>query len=222
TISDLQAEVAGPYFPDGVPLTRVDNPVEAADLGPKAQIGDRFLFVGRVSPEKGVAHFLEGARRAGVTPLIVGDGPLLPELRARYPEAEFLGWRKSAEAVALMREARALVFPSVWYEGQPLTVLEALAMGTPVIVSDVCAARESVIDGETGVWFRSTDADHLAEAITRLRDDAVARRMSDAAYARYWADPRTLERHVDALMAVYADVLGAAPRGAAPAVVAAQ
>jgi glycosyltransferase involved in cell wall biosynthesis len=113
-----------------------------------------------------------------------------------------------------MRAARALVFPSVWYEGQPLTVYEALALGTPVIVSDVCAGREAVEDGVDGIWFSSADPRSLAAALVRLRDDATAARMSRRAYERYWANPLTLDRHLDAIEAVYGQALGT--RGARP------
>ena len=85
-----------------------------------------------------------------------------------------LGWRDAAAVQALMRRARALVFPSVWYEGQPLTVYEALACGAPVIVSDACAGREAVADGEPGFWFRSGDPDDLAAHLRRLRDESSA------------------------------------------------
>ena len=131
------------------------------------------------------------------------------EVQARYPEAKVLGWQKPEAARAALRKARALVFPSLWYEGQPLTVLEAKASGTPVVVSDVCAGRESIVDGEMGLWFKSGDADDLARALVALKDDATVRRMSKAAYEDYWRDPPTLERHIERLLAVYATMLAA-------------
>jgi len=211
-ISDLQAQVAGPYLPKSARLHRVDNPISVPDLGPKGEgpLGG-FLYVGRLSAEKGVEIFLEAARRAGVAPTVVGDGPSAAAIAARYPEARMLGWKKPDEVRALMREARALVFPSVWYEGQPLTVLEALAVGTPVIVSDVCAGREAVVDGQTGLWFRSGDAEDLAQGLRALSDDDAARRMAGQAYARYWAAPLTLDRHLDRLAEVYAAALRGRP-----------
>ena len=154
-ISDLQREVSARYFPATTVFHRVDNPISIPDLGPKPGPGEGFLYVGRLSPEKGVGIFAEAARIAGVRPVIVGDGPSAAAIRGRYPEAELLGWRTPDEVRALMRGARALVFPSVWYEGQPLTVFEALAVGTPVVVSDACAGREAVADGRDGFWFRS-------------------------------------------------------------------
>lgn len=204
TISNLQVEVAAKYFRSGTVFHRVDNPVDAPELGPKPEgVPGEFLFVGRLSAEKGPGLFAEAARKTGMRATFVGDGPSGPELRSRYPEATFLGWKQPDEVRALMRSARALVFPSVWYEGQPLTVLESLAVGTPVIVSDVCAGRESVRDGETGFWFRSGDVDDLARALTALADDGTAARMAAAAYARYWASPFTLDLHLDRLETVY-------------------
>jgi glycosyltransferase involved in cell wall biosynthesis len=103
-----------------------------------------------------------------------------------------------------MRAARALVFPSLWYEGQPLTVLEAKAMGTPIVVSDICAGREEVEDGASGLWFESGDAESLAAALSKLKDDALIERLSNGAYDAFWRDPPTLDRHVERILAVYA------------------
>ena len=143
-------------------------------MGPKSEpaSGD-FLFVGRIAREKGPLLFAEAARRAGVVPTYVGDGPIREELAVRYPEARIVGWKTPEQARAMMRAARALVFPSLWYEVQGLTVTEAKAMGTPVVVSDVCAGREAIEDGKSGLWFRSGDPDALAVALDRLKEDAL-------------------------------------------------
>jgi glycosyltransferase involved in cell wall biosynthesis len=208
TISELQYQVVRDYLPPQTIYHRVGNPISVPDLGPKPAPGGEFLFVGRLSAEKGVAHFCAAARLAGVAPVIAGDGPLADELRMRFPEARMLGWQSRDRVCELMRAARALVFPSVWYEGQPLTVYEALALGTPVIVSDVCAGREAVEDGVNGAWFSSADPHSLAAAIERLGDDTTAARMSRRAYETYWADPLTIDRHLDAIEAVYGEALG--------------
>jgi glycosyltransferase involved in cell wall biosynthesis len=210
TISALQESVVRPPLPAGTAMHRVDNPVSVARHAPKEGAPGDFLFVGRISTEKGAPIFAEAARRAGVKAVFVGDGPERESLAARYPEAVMLGWRDPEAVAALMRSARALVFPSIWYEGQPLTVLEALACGTPVIVSDACAGREAVVDGETGYWFRSGDPEALAAHLRRLADDALALRMGRAAHARYWTSPLTLDVHLDRLTSVYETVLRSA------------
>lgn len=76
-------------------------------------------------------------------------------------------------------------------------------MGTPVIVSDACAGREAVEDGVTGLWFESGDAASLADAMTRLKDDALVARLSAQAYDAYWRAPATLDRHIEETLKVY-------------------
>lgn len=208
-ISDLQEEIARRHLPVGSSITRLSNPVDAIDPGPKAPdaaAGAPFLYAGRISPEKGLDTLLEAGRRSGIRVRIVGDGPEAAAKRAAYPEMDFAGWKTQPEVVAEMRAARALVFPSVWFEGQPLIVLEALASGTPVIVSDACAGRESVTHGSNGLWFRARDVDDLSAALAVLADDTRAAEMSARAHAGYWASPLTLARHLDGLEAIYAEV----------------
>ncbi len=103
------------------------------------------------------------------------------------------------------------MFPSVWYEGQPLTVLEAKALGTPTIVSDGCAGRDVVEDGVTGLWFRSNDPVNLAEALRRFGQGDVDA-MSRATYDSYWSNPPTLDRHIDAITSIYGTLLRPKPR----------
>ena len=208
TISNFQAAIVAPYLPRRARVHRVSNPVSAENCGPKLNpaSGD-FVFVGRISPEKGPFLFAEAAQRAGVAAVFVGDGPSAAELRARYPQARILGWKTPEEARLLMRQARVLVFPSLWYEGQPLVVLEAKAMGTPVIVSDGCAAREEIEHGRTGLWFKSASVEALTEALESAKDDALIARMSRGAYEAYWADPPTIETHVARIVNVYREAL---------------
>jgi glycosyltransferase involved in cell wall biosynthesis len=203
-ISKFQREVVAGRLPASARLHEVSNPVDAVDLGPKSDpaSGD-IVFVGRIAREKGPMLFAEACRRAGVSSVFIGDGPIAGELAAAYPEARILGWKPKAEVLGLMRSARALVFPSLWFEGQPLTVMEAKAMGTPVVVSDGCAGREEIDDGVSGLWFKNGDADGLAQALTRLKDDALVASLSQGAYRAFWSNPPSLARHVEGILAVY-------------------
>ena len=217
-ISELQREIVESFVPDHARIHSISNPIAVGNLGPKADptSGD-FVFAGRLSPEKGCFLFAEAARKAGIVPVFVGDGPIAGELRKRFPEAVITGWQKPHDARAAMRAARALVFPSLWYEGQPLTVLEAKAMGTPVIVSDVCAGREAVEDRVTGLWFKSGDVDALARALTLLKDDRTVREMSVASYGAFWRDPPTLAAHTARITSLYRDMLARSARASKPA-----
>jgi glycosyltransferase involved in cell wall biosynthesis len=206
-ISHLQYEVSKDYIPLHIKLHKIDNPISAVPLGPKTDVGDTFLYVGRLSPEKGIHLFLEAARRVGIKATVIGDGPSSDDLQQAYPEADFLGWKSADEVLTYMRAARVLVFPSVWYEGQPLTVYEALSMGTPVIVSGVCAGREAIVDGENGYTFATQNVNSLAQKLAFFQNDAHVRDLSQKTYARYWANPLSVERHLDSLETLYAAVL---------------
>ena len=208
-ISDFQIEMVGHRLPNGVRIHQVSNPIRVPALGPKPRRpAGPLTFVGRISPEKGPFLFAEAARMAGVEALFVGDGPLADELKHRYPEVRTVGWQGPEGVRRYLRDAGALVFPSVWYEGQPLTVLEAKALGTPTIVSDGCAGRDVVEDGVTGLWFRSNDPVNLAEALRRF-GQANVDTMSRATYDSYWANPPTLDRHIDAITSIYRNLLPA-------------
>jgi len=133
---------------------------------------------------------------------------LRTELAAAYPEARITGWKPAVEVKALMRGARAVAFPSLWHEGQPLTVMEAKALGTPVVVSDGCAGREEIEDMVAGLWFASGDAASLTRAMVRMKDDALVATLSLGAYRSFWANPPSLSRHVAALETLYRGMLG--------------
>jgi glycosyltransferase involved in cell wall biosynthesis len=204
----FQRQIIEKHLPQTTRLHEVPNPIEVDDLGQKPDpTSGEIIFLGRVSEEKGVMLYCEAARRAGQTPVFVGDGPTAEAVKARYPEAKMLGWHDGAGVRKRLREARALVFPSLWYEGQPLTVLESLALGTPVIAGDGSAGRESIVNGETGLWFKQADPDDLARALKAMEDDALVTRLSRAAYDRYWANPFTIERHCARLEEVYAGLM---------------
>jgi len=129
-----------------------------------------FLFVGRISIEKGVNVLLNGFRNLPDDQLmIVGDGPHRERLMNEYghlKNIQFAGKKDKAEVIALMKECKALIFPSIWYEGLPLTIIEAFSTGTPVIASKVGAMEEMVISKVNGLLFEAGSVSRLYEAIS--------------------------------------------------------
>lgn len=179
------------------------------DPGTGKRSGGYALFVGRLSEEKGVGTLLESWRSVpDVVLKVVGDGPLMPELRAKVQSegltnVELLGQCPRAETLALMKEAYCLIFPSEWYEGMPMTIVEAFACGIPVIASSVGAMCELVAERETGMFFSAGDADSLAETVRRAwaSPEEMARLGSNARrefLARY-----TAEHNYDQLSGIY-------------------
>jgi glycosyltransferase involved in cell wall biosynthesis len=142
-----------------------------------------FVFAARLVPEKGVATLLKAHAVAPEIPLtIIGEGPL-----GRDPvQPPFAGYLPHEETLRQIRGARALVFPSEWPEGCPSTIIEAMALGKPVIASRVPGAAELVEDGVAGLLFEPGDAQALAACMRRLHEDAeLARRLGQAGRARY-------------------------------------
>lgn len=208
SISEFSLNILKPYLPRGAGVDFVPNPIfidRAERITPSEN--DVFVYIGRLSPEKGVTLLAEAARGTGVRVKIVGDGELRQTLEIQFPEIEFTGWQNREQVIEHIRSARALVLPSLWYETQGMVVAEAAALGVPAIVPDTCAARDMVVDGQTGLWFKGGISDDLAEKITRLKDSATVQSMGQAAYAKFWANPPTLNKHLDALTEVYKQLL---------------
>lgn len=218
-LSSIARQAAESYMGAQTRWHYVRNPVSAPrHERAHAEANARFIYVGRLAPEKGADLFLDAARRAGVPATVVGDGDMRAGLQASHPEARFTGWLQSGAVMDEIRQARALVFPSRWYETFGLTALESLAQGVPVVVADGTAAADVVVDGENGFVFEQGRVERLAEALAAFGDDERVRRMSEAAYARYWRDPPTVEAHVSALLEVFEEVLRTkAGAGSSPA-----
>jgi glycosyltransferase involved in cell wall biosynthesis len=180
-----------------------------ADPGVGAGSGDYMLFVGRLSPEKGLFTMLEAWKELhDVRLLIAGDGPELAKARDLASRnnlecVEFLGRLPSDEIYRHLRSASALVFPSEWYEGFPITLLEAFACGVPVVGSRIGGVAEIVSETETGLLFTPGDPTDLARVVRGIRADPMAReRMSELARAEF-EKKYSAERNYEQLMHIY-------------------
>lgn len=157
-------------------------PYPVLDPGPSEADGRGAVFVGRLAHEKGADLLVEAWREVSGTSLrIVGGGPEEAALRKRAQGIDgiaFVGPVSHEQALAEMRAAAFVVVPSRWFEIYPLTVLEALACGRPVIVSHPTALSEMVTPGRTGLVFERGDVRSLAGACRELANDpARAREM---------------------------------------------
>ncbi len=118
---------------------------------------DYFVYVGRVSKEKGVENFCEVITETNTKGIVVGSGPELNKLKKIYNKIEFVGWKSTNDVKKYIKFAKALIFPSKWYETMGLTVVEALSLGTPVLVKNNTAAVEFVSNGKNGYVFNNKD-----------------------------------------------------------------
>ena len=167
------------------------------DPGPGEGRGGYAIFVGRLSPEKGVKILLEAWELLGKgIPLkIVGQGPLaekVQEAASKLANVEWLGSLPLAELYELMGEAQFSIVPSQWYETFGRVAIEAFATGTPAIAANIGAVAEIVEDNRTGFLFRPGDRDDLAAkvewALAHPEDLARMRRETRAEFeAKYTA-----------------------------------
>jgi glycosyltransferase involved in cell wall biosynthesis len=124
------------------------------------------LFVGRLSPEKGIDTMLRAWGGVDVPLRLAGDGPLRGKVdKAARPSLVPLGWRSPAEVAKEMARSSFLILPSVWPENFPMVIAEAFCQGLPVIASRIGALAEIVEEGTTGLFFSPGDPGDLAAKV---------------------------------------------------------
>ncbi len=182
------------------------------DPGPRSfeSNGDYALFVGRIDETKGIPVMVEAWRRMprNIPLMILGDGDYRPQLEASLRQhgltnIDYRGRGTREQMFAAMKQARFLVFPSIWYEGFPVTIAEAYACGVPVIASRLGSMEELILDGITGLHFAPGDADDLAATVLRAwRDPEEMLAMGRAARVEF-DSKYTADRNYDLLMDIY-------------------
>jgi glycosyltransferase involved in cell wall biosynthesis len=166
--------------------------------------GDYFLFAGRLSAEKGVEPLIRGWHDAIGRLVIAGDGPQATELRSIAPASvEFRGLVPADRMPSMLRNARALLLPSLWYEAQPRIILEAYASGVPVIASDIGGLPELVRHEVTGYLVPPGDSDGWAAAAGRMSDDHETMRLGSNA-RELWKEAYGPDKGLENLEAAYA------------------
>jgi glycosyltransferase involved in cell wall biosynthesis len=170
--------------------------------------GGYALYVGRLSPEKGIATLLkawQGARNA--IPLkVVGEGPLA-ELVAAAGKAgrgvDYLGSRTLEEVLDFMRRAEFLVFPSEWHETMGRTIMEAFAVGTPVVAARIGPPASMVVAGENGFLFTPGTAAELRERVEWCSSNLASLRGLRSNARRAFEARYTGEANMEILLAIY-------------------
>jgi glycosyltransferase involved in cell wall biosynthesis len=204
------------YLQAGFPAERI---VVKPNFVPPAPVregpGDYFLYLGRLAPEKDVRLLIEAWRPSFGRLVIAGDGPDEARLRAHPAAAgvEFIGAVPPDRVPPLLLRARALVFPSRSFEGMPRAVLEAYAVGVPVLASDVGALPAVVPDGRSGLLV-GTRSEDWADAMSRLGDDGVASELGRRAWQR-WHALYSPEQGLAGLVELYERAVARNARGTA-------
>ncbi len=195
------------FINGGLPAARVVIKANFVDF-PRPAVTQRadFLFVGRLSAEKGVDVLAQAARQTQVQIYVAGTGPEQRQLE-QISNVQLLGALSTDDVRRKMSDSLALVLPSVWYENFPRTLVEAFGCGLPVIASRLGALAELVEDGVTGLLFNPGDAEDLADKLQWAHaHPEQMRAMGEAARAKYEAF-YTDEKNYQQLVAIYRDAI---------------
>lgn len=180
----------------------VRNPISTyGDYHVECWKNSNYIYIGRLTGEKGPQVFCEAVTRAKVKGIVIGDGIMMSELKNKYPNIDFVGWVDKKHMEEYLRTTRALVFPTQWYEGSPLTVPEVQAHGVPCVVTDCSSAVDDIQNSVNGLIVHK-DAESIAEGVTKLSDDVV-KKMSEETFRSYSETDRTDKTYVENLKRVY-------------------
>lgn len=163
-----------------------------------------YCYVGRLSHEKGVNTLLEAAKQLPYKLMVIGGGPLSDELKAKANDSkgsiEFVGYKQWDEIKTLVGKARFTVIPSEWYENNPLSVIEAQCLGTPVLGANIGGIPELIDNEVTGMTFESRNVDDLTKKIEAMWQHSFDyQAIAQTSQTRY-----NSERYYQDIMKIYA------------------
>lgn len=192
----------------------VQNPYDLGDeIIYYAEKNFQYIYVGRISEEKGVDLFCEAIdqlmkeNRFHGKAIVVGEGQCKEKLEKQYANISFVGWKSREEIQSIIKESRCLVFPSRWYENAPLTPIEVMCHGIPCVVSNCCAATEYIVDGKNGYLFEHENVEDLKEKIISTQDDKIWGMIASNLRDSFERSEFTSEKHVEALLNIYSSLL---------------
>ena len=189
----------------------VPNFVDLDAFSVQSDVGNAFVFFGRLSAEKGLATLIRAAAKAGVPLRIVGTGPEEAALRRLSTElnanVELMGYRSGKDLQAIVGVARAVVLPSEWYENAPMSVMEAYAMGKPVIGAAIGGIPELIAENQTGATFASGSVESLAGALATFAETSDVKLKEMGMTGREWMERDfSPTRHRERLIELYSEL----------------
>ncbi len=134
---------------------------------------ESIVYVGRLSHEKGIKTLMDAIKGVNIKLKIIGEGPLAGSLinksiKEKIENVEFLGYKKGEDLQNEIKKSILMVIPSEWYENNPRSVIEAFALGKPVIGARIGGIPELVRDWETGITFESGNIADLRDKLQLL------------------------------------------------------
>ncbi len=195
-------------------ISVIVNPYPEATEGESGNINEKkdyLLCFGRLSEEKGIDVLIKAAKNSHLPIKIAGSGPEEKNLKQLSGEigssVEFLGFQKEAALNKLIKEAKAVIIPSISYDNMPLSLLEAMHLGKIVIASKIGGIPEIITDGINGLLFESGNSDDLASKIKHLNNLSEEEIINLEKSARQRVENYSLENNCQAVINLYQQTL---------------
>lgn len=189
-------------------LQVLGNGVEVPE---KTASGDSIVFVGRLKRQKGVHILLKAMENISQELIIVGGGPERRQLemtvREKNLNVEFAGEVDPDAVQEYLLNGSVFVLPSVGGEGLPNALLEAMAVGLPVIGTDTGGVKDTIVDGKTGYVVPPGNHDILTKRLNRIVTDDRTRSRLGRAAREYVAEYHSWEHIMDELNSVYTELV---------------
>ena len=174
------------------------------------QMGSYYLYFGRLSHEKGLVTLIEAFNALPDLRLkIVGEGPMESSLREiAGVNIEFCGYQSGDALRQTIRQCKAIVVPSEWYENNPMTIIEASMAGIPTIGARIGGIPEIIVEGKTGYIFTSKSVSELTEAVTKLETLSAEQYQAMSLECRKFDDEKFSSRALyDKIIKFYTSIL---------------
>lgn len=195
-------------------IVHLPNFVNAKDYLPKYSFNEKIIcYFGRLSEEKGLFTLLNAVKGIDIKLKIIGDGPIRKDLEERVRKenlenVSFLGYKSGDELKEEVRNSMAVVLPSESYENNPTAVLEAFALGKPLIGGRLGGIPELVKDGKTGLTFEPGNSDDLRSKIESLLKNPKQIAEMGKKARKFVEESFNPEKHYIQVIEVYKKLLG--------------
>lgn len=189
-------------------ITLKPNFVE--DHGYSIEKEEYFIYIGRLSEEKGIETVLRAFENSNQFLYILGSGPLEEKVKistVKHNNIRYFGFQKSEIIIQKLKRAKALIFGSVCYETFGMTIIEAFSTATPVICSDLGAPAELVEHGINGLHFQAGNSNDLSTQINWLNNHPDAHHMMCTNARNTYKSKFTSEKNYEMLMNIYEEVI---------------
>lgn len=182
------------------------NPVDLNTVGyVDITRNNAYIFVGRLSEEKGIKEFCKVMTELSLHGIVLGDGYLMDELRKAYPNILFVGWADAETKDKYLRQAKCLIFPSKVQETFGLSIAEALSYGIPCIMPDECGASCLIKDGENGYLYPMNNYDELKQRVQLIEQCDITQLM-DSIRKSFTLQDFTLSNYIDKMEKIFTSI----------------